>query len=636
MRLMLATALLAAAPAAAQVAVPAAITADGVPPIPTALADAIRPYAEARSAVPVDWNPVDRSLVIATRFANTVQLHSVAGPMMMRRQISFEPERVGNAHYSANGDVLVVQKDVGGNEFFQLYTLKDGRLTLITDGKSRNEFGAFSHDGKWVGYTSTRRNGTDYDLYVVDPRDPKTDRLVAEVKGGGWSIADFAPDGRHAVVVNYVSVTKSDLYDLDLATGKLTALTDPKAAIAYADPRYAPDGSLWVLSDEGSDFQRLGVIKSGKFAAVSPEPKWDVESFEIARDGSFIAYVVNEDGFGRLRLLDPRTRQVRNVPLPNGVLTAPRIAPWGAIAVGISGPRVPGDSYVVDPATLKVAAWTASEIGGLDPSRFADAEPVRIKSFDGEEISGFLLRPDPKRFPGKRPLIVDIHGGPEGQERPYYNGAGNYYTDVLGIAQFFPNVRGSTGFGKRFVGLDNGPFKREDSVKDIGAFLDHLAKDGAIDAARIGVTGGSYGGYMCYASAIRYGDRLKGADCIVAISNFVTFLENTQSYRRDLRRVEYGDERDPKQRAKLIEISPLTNVAGLRIPLMVVTGGNDPRVPASEADQIVKAVRANGGTAWHVLAADEGHGFAKKANRDYQLLVELSFWQKFLLGQEGR
>lgn len=636
MRLLLGSIALLATPVAAQVPVPAAITADGVPPIPTSLADSVRPYAEGRGASPVAWNPRDKALWISTRFANVNQLHSVAGPMMMRRQETFEADRIGGARFSPNGDVLVVQKDVGGGEFFQLYTLKNGQLSLITDGKSRNQFGAFSDDGKLVGYTSTRRTGADNDLYVVDPRDPKTDRMVAQAAGGGWSFADFAPDGRRAVVQNYVSVQKSNLFELDLASGKMTPLADVNAPVAYGGAEYAPDGTLWVLSDEGSDFQRLGTLRAGKFTPIAGQTKWDVDEFAIAEDGSFVAYLVNEDGFSRLKLLDPKSGTSRQVTLPDGVAGSLTVAPWGAIAVSLSAPTVPGDVYVIDPRTLAVTPWTASETGGLDPKRFAQAELVKIKSFDGEEISGFILRPDPKRFPGKRPLVIDIHGGPEGQEKPYYNGPGNYYQDVLGIAQFFPNVRGSTGFGKRFVSLDNGPFKREDSVRDIGAFLDHFAKDGAIDPTKVGVTGGSYGGYMCYASAIRFGDRLKAANCIVAISSFVTFLENTQSYRRDLRRVEYGDERDPKQRAKLLEISPLTSVARLKIPLMVVTGGNDPRVPASEADQIVKAVRANGGTAWHILAADEGHGFAKKVNRDYQGLAELLFWKTFLLGEPPR
>jgi dipeptidyl aminopeptidase/acylaminoacyl peptidase len=613
---------------------PAALIADGIPAIPASMAAETRPYMEFRTAGFMSWNPLDRSMLISTRFGNVAQLHSVAGPGMDRRQISFEAEPLGGA-YAPNDGTLVVSKDTGGSEFWQLYTLKDGRLTLLTDGKSRNSMGPFSHDGKWLAYSSTRRNGTDGDLYVVDPRDPSTTRMVAQVSGGGWGISGFAPGNATAVVANGISVAKTDLYLLDLASGALTPIGDHKKTISHGGASFAPDGTLWVTSDEGSDFQRLGTLdpKTGKFTARSPEPKWDVESFEIAPDGSFIAYVVNEAGMSKLKLLDPKTGAVREVNgLPKGVIGGLGIAPWGRIGVTVSAARVPTDAFSVDPEGLTVTRWTQSETGGLDPAKNAEPEFIEVKSFDGEAVSGFLYRPDPAKFPGKRPLIVNIHGGPESQSTPTFKGRANYLINELGVAVFYPNVRGSTGFGKRFVGLDNGPFLRENSVKDIGAFLDKLQADPAIDGARMAVQGGSYGGYMCYASAIRYGDRFKAADCIVAISNFVTFLENTQSYRRDLRRVEYGFENDPKQRAQLMAISPLTSVDKLTIPLLVVTGGNDPRVPQSEADQMVAAVRSKGRTAWHLIGQNEGHGFGKKENVDYQFWTELMFWKANLLG----
>ena len=612
---------------------PAALIADGIPAVPDSIVAETRPYMEFRTAAFAGWNPLDKSMLITTRFGNTAQVHRVSAPLMDRRQISFEVEPVG-VSMSPKGDVMVARKDVGGSEFYQLYTLKDGRLTLLTDGKSRNELGAWSHDGQWIAYTSTRRNGTDNDIYIMDPRDPKSERLVTQVTGGGWGVSDFAPDGKTAVVTEYVSVTKSNLYVLDIASGKMTPIGDIKKDIAYGAAAYAPDGTLWVTSDEGSDFQRLGTLDTttGKFTPKSPDKKWDVEGFDIAEDGSFIAYSLNEAGIDRVKLLDTKTGVVRTVSgLPAGVVGALEVSPWGDIGLTLSSARSAADAYSIDSKTLAVTRWTQSETGGLDPNVNVEPQFVEVKSFDGEPVSGFLYRPDPLKFPGKRPLIVSIHGGPEGQSTPGFLGRSNYLVNELGIAVFLPNVRGSTGFGKRFVSLDNGPFKREDSVKDIGAFLDVLAKDPALDTSRFAVTGGSYGGYMCYAVAIRYGDRLKGANCVVAISNFVTFLENTQSYRRDLRRVEYGDERDPKQRAKLMEISPLTSVDKLNIPLLVVTGGNDPRVPASEAEQIVKAVRAKGGLAWSLLGQDEGHGFAKKVNQDYQFWVGLMFWQQTLL-----
>ncbi|MEO7177800.1 MAG: prolyl oligopeptidase family serine peptidase [Allosphingosinicella sp.] len=634
---LLAAASLLASPAFADVEKPAAIVADGIPAVPDALAERTRPYLEFRTAGLLGWNPAKRSLAIVTRFGNTAQIHEVARPLGMRRQITFEADAIAGASYARKvGDVLVVQKDVGGSEFWQLYVQGNGRLKLITDGKSRNEINGWSHDGRWLAYTSTRRNGTDSDIYVVDPRNPSSNRLLAEVKGGGWALADFAPDGRSAIVGEYLSVTKTNLYRVDVATGRMTPIGDHSKPISYGGVRYAPNGTLWVTSDEGSDFQRLGTLDpaTGRFTAMAPEARWDVENFDISEDGRFIAYIVNEAGVSRLRILDPHTRKSRSVAgLPVGTMGGVEIAPWGDIAVSVSSARSPSDVYVVNPKSLAVARWTESETGGLDPRRNVEPILVETTSFDGEKVSGFLYRPDPARFPGRRPLIVNIHGGPEGQSRPGFLGRNNYLLNELGIALFYPNVRGSTGFGKRFVALDNGPDLRENSVKDIGAYLDVLARDPSLDPARFAETGGSYGGYMCYASAIRYGERFKAANCIVAISNFVTFLENTQSYRRDLRRVEYGDERDPVQRKKLIAISPLTRVKELRLPLMVQTGGNDPRVPPSEAEQVIKAVRRNDGVAWHLLAQDEGHGYAKKANQDYAFWTSLMFWQRNLLGE---
>lgn len=621
----------------AVVAKPAALIADGVPDVPADLAAETRPYMEFRTAGFVGWNPTDKSMVISTRFGNTAQLHRVAQPMGMRKQVTFEAEPVSGGGWAPKkGDVFVTGKDIGGNEFYQLYTLKDGKLTMLTDGKSRNSWGAWSDDGELIAFSSTKRNGADNDLYVMNPRDPATTRMVAEVKGGGWGIQAFAPDKKSAVVANYISVSNVDMFRLDLEKGGMTAIGDNSKDIAYGGAEFAPDGKLWVTSDEGSDFQRLGTleINSGAFTPKGPAEKWDVDAFDIAPDGSFIAYVTNEAGLAKLKLLDPKTNKVRTVTgLPAGVVGGLEIAPWGEIGLTFTSARSAADAYSVDPKTLKVTRWTESETGGLDVTKNSEPELVTINSFDGLEVSGFLYRPDPMKFPGRRPMIMSVHGGPEAQSRPGFMGRNNYLLNEEGIALFYPNVRGSTGYGKAFVNLDNGPFKREDSVKDMGAFLDALAKDPSLDSSRFGLTGGSYGGYMCYAAAVQFGDKLRATNCIVAISNFVTFLENTQSYRRDLRRVEYGDERDPAQREKLLAISPLTRVNEIKKPMMVITGANDPRVPQSEADQIVKAIRDNGGSAWHLVGTNEGHGFAKKENIDYQFWTSLLFWKKNLLAE---
>ncbi|GAA4000338.1 S9 family peptidase [Sphingomonas humi] len=614
---------------------PAALTVQAVPPVPAELAARTRPYMELRSAGFAGWNKRDRSMLIRTRFGNVPQLHRVAGPMMDRQQITFEAEPVSGS-WAPSGDVLAIQKDVGGGEFFQLYRLDGGQLTLLTDGKSRNELGAWSKDGKLLAYSSTRRNGTDSDLYVIDPRDPKSNRLVAEVKGGGWGITAFAPGNAKALVANYQSVTNVDPYLLDLNTRQLTPLGDHKKDIAFGGAQFAPGGQLWVLSDEDSDVQRLGRMDTttGKFTPVANAGRWDIDEFDISDDGRQIAYLTNEAGISRLYILDAASGRARQVTsLPVGVAGGLEWSPWGELGFSFNSASGTADAWSLNPATGKLTRWTRSETGGLDFSRNPAARLIEVKSFDGERVSGFLYRPDPAKFPGKRPVVVDIHGGPEGQIRPGFIGRGNYLVNELGIAVFYPNVRGSTGFGKRFVSLDNGPFKREDSIKDIGAFLAALKADPAIDGNRMAVTGGSYGGYMCYASAIAYAADFKGALCNVAISDFVTFLEGTQSYRRDLRRVEYGDERIPEQRAKLQEISPLRRVGEIRAPMFVVQGANDPRVPKSEADQVVAALNARPGAAptWYMVGENEGHGFGKKENQDYLFWSTLQFWQQTLL-----
>jgi dipeptidyl aminopeptidase/acylaminoacyl peptidase len=606
-----------------------------MPPVPQALAERARPYLEARSAGFAGWDPKTRAVLISTRFANVNQLHRVAMPMGARTQITFEAEPVSGGYAPVAGDIILVSKDRGGDEYYQLYSLKEGRLTLLTDGRSRNQINAWSRDGRLIGFSSTRRNGVDSDLYVMDPRDPSTTRMVLESRGGGWALVGFAPDQRTAYVADYRSVQDTDLYRLDLSTGMLTPIGDPAAEIAYGGFKVGPDGTLWVTSDEGSEFLRLGRLDpaTGRFAPVSRET-WDVESFDLSADGKTIVYIVNEAGIDRMRILDVASGKITKVEaLPAGQISGVEIAPWGEIGFGLSSAKSAADVWSLDPKTMQLTRWTQSETGGLDPEANVEPRIVTTKSFDGLEVSGLLYLPDPAKFPGPRPLLVSVHGGPESQSTAGFLGRNNYYLNELGIGLFYPNVRGSTGYGKTFVSLDNGPFKREDAVRDLAALIDAVRADPAVDAGKIGLTGGSYGGYMCYAAAIQLKDRLTATQCTVAISNFVSFLENTNPYRQDLRRVEYGDERVPEQRAKLIEISPLTRASEIEKPMFVITGANDPRVPKSEADQMVAAIRANGGEVWHLIAADEGHGFRKKANADYAFLAQLMFWQQHLLGE---
>jgi dipeptidyl aminopeptidase/acylaminoacyl peptidase len=568
-----------------------------------------------------------------------MQLHLVKAPGAARRQLTFLPEPVAGGKFQPkSGACIVFPQDTGGGEFYQLYRfdVADGRITLLTDGKSRNMGARWARSGRQLAFSSTRRTGRDNDVWVIDPLKPESARLVHEVSGGGWSVEDWSPDESKLLVGEYVSVTESHLHLLDVKTGRRTPITPAgEKSVAYGRGQFAADGkTLFVATDRGAEFQRLVEMDlEGKILRVLTETlKWDVDEFELSPDGRTIAYISNEDGVGVLHLLNAKSGKELKAPkLPLGI---PSGLEWHEnsrdLGFNFVSAKSPNDAWSVDIKTGKIERWTESETGGLDPQQFVEPELVKLKSFDGLQISAFVYRPDPKKFPGKRPVIVNIHGGPEGQSRPIFQARYNYYLNELGIAVIYPNVRGSTGYGKTFVALDNG-FKREDSVKDIAAVLEFIQRDATLDGARIAVTGGSYGGYMSLACMQHYADTLRCGIDVVGISNFLTFLKNTQDYRRDLRRVEYGDERDPKMAKFLERISPTTNVKKIKKPLFVVQGKNDPRVPVTEAEQMVEAIRENGGQVWYLMAKDEGHGFAKKRNVDYQFLATIQFYREFLL-----
>jgi dipeptidyl aminopeptidase/acylaminoacyl peptidase len=324
-------------------------------------------------------------------------------------------------------------------------------------------------------------------------------------------------------------------------------------------------------------------------------------------------------------------RELRAPRLPLGVLSGLSWHENGRdLAFSLSSAQAPTDVFSLDRKTGRLERWTESETGGLDSRQFVEPELVKVRSFDGVGIPAFVYRPHPQKFPGPRPVVINIHGGPEGQAQPVFQARNNYYLSELGVAVVYPNVRGSSGYGKTFLTLDNG-FKREDAVRDLGAILEWIRRQPNLDAQRVGVMGGSYGGYMALAAMIHFGEQLRCGVDVVGISNFLTFLRNTQDYRRDLRRVEYGDERDPQMAAFLERISPTTRARQIAKPLFVVQGKNDPRVPATESEQMVKAIRDHGGQVWYLMAKDEGHGFQKKRNADLQFLSTILFLREHLL-----
>lgn len=619
--------------------IPDSLVAEGIPEPTSELRKEVARYLEFRAASFLDWHPQRRDMLISTRFAETPQLHRVRTPLGARQQLTFLGERVTAGGYAPGaGDVILFSQDRGGDEFYQLYRLEPvgGRIERVTDGASRNTSVRWAPSGRSVAYASTRRNGRDTDLYVMDPRDPVTDRRVAELSGGGWSVLDWSPDETRLLVSAFVSVNESHLHLLDLKTGELRKLTPASGEkSSYSGGLFLRDGwTALVATDRGSEFLRMVRmdLRTGDVAPFGPDIPWDVEEFDLSGDGRTLAMLVNEDGVSTLRLADAHSgRALRAPKLPAGLASGLRWHPQRReLGLTLSTAKSPSDAYSVDTRVNALTRWTESETGGLNASRFAEPEMVRVTSFDGLKVSGFLYRPDASKFPGPRPVVINIHGGPEGQSRPQFLRSWNYLVQEMGIAVLYPNVRGSEGYGKTFLTLDNG-LKREDSVKDIGAFLDWISAQPGLDAGRVAVYGGSYGGYMVLASMAHFGDRLRCGIDVVGISNFLTFLKNTQDYRRDLRRVEYGDERDPAMAAHLLRISPLTLVDRIRKPLMVVQGQNDPRVPVTESEQLVKAIRAQGGTVWYLLGKDEGHGFVRKRNVDFLFLSLVEFLRAHLL-----
>ena len=617
-----------------------ALILENIPPIPASIAEKAAKYTDYRTATMYGWHPMKREILIGTRFADTVQVHQVATPGAARTQMTFFGDRVTDASYQPHkGDFFLFRKDVGGGEWYQIFRfdVATGDVTMLTDGKSRNSEFIWSNKGDRIAYAGTLRNNADLDFYVIDPAaKPEPRKPLTENQGGGWQVRDWSPDDRTLLATEYISINESHLWAVDVASGTKKRLTPEGEKVAYQPIGFSRDGKgIYVATDKDGEFQRLAYMDmaGGGLKYLNNEP-WDVEEAALSEDRQSLAYVVNENGLSTLHVLDLKPGKPRSLPkLPTGQITALH---WSEnnrdLAFSLNSAQSPSDVYSVDVQTAKLDRWTYSETGGVPSQNFVEPKLVKWKSFDGKEISGWLYAPKVKPASGKYPVVINIHGGPEGQSRPGFLGRTNYWINELGAVVIYPNVRGSTGYGKTFSQLDNG-FLRENTYKDIGALLDWIGQQPDLDSQRVMVTGGSYGGHMTLAVATRYSSRLACSVDVVGISNLVTFLEHTESYRRDLRRVEYGDERDPKMRAYLESIAPMNHVKDITKPMMVVAGVNDPRVPKSESDQIVKSLEETGTPVWYLAAKDEGHGFQKKKNADFQFYTTVLFMQRYLLAQ---
>ncbi len=610
----------------------------GIPKVPAALAQKARRYANAFGLPVAGWDTAKREVLLKgiSTAAWVSRLEAPGGSP--KTWLNIPANGVYDLYFQPQAKYLVYNRDAEGDEAFQvyLYDIEKRTSTLLTDGKSRSTEPVWSNSGEKIVYCSSPPGASGVSLHLVNPFDPKSNRLWVQSTGNYLKAYDWSPDDRYVVYCEYISNAVSKLWLIDVKTDerRLLASGGKKEGEYYDTPQFSLDGKgIFVVTDKDSDFRRLAYLDlaTKRFSFLTTDINWDVDEFQLAPDGKTLAVTTNEDGISRLYLIAADTLQRKLIlSLPAGIVSDLKWHNNSAdLAFNFKSPRTPNDVYSLNISTGNVERWAKGAILGVEAEKLSQPEIIKWKSFDGRSISGCLYRP-PGTFTGKRPVIIDIHGGPVDQYRPVFGYDDNYFINELGIVRIYPNVRGSTGYGKTFLNLDDSA-KREDAVKDIGTLLDWIKTQPDLDADHVLIYGASYGGYLALAAAVNYGDRIRGAISDSGMTNLATFIERTEGWRRDVQRPEFGDERDPKIRAFMERTAPLNNVQKIKTPLFIIQGKNDPRVPVSEAEAIVRAMKKREMPVWYLLAKDEGHTFVKQSNRDFRLYAIILFVQAHLL-----
>lgn len=543
-------------------------------------------------------------------------------------QLTFFTERVSFVEHSPNGNRLVFGMDAGGNERQGLYSLTpDGEesMPLETDPEVIHAWGAWSPDGSRIAYASNRRDQRFFDIYVR-PLDGEA-RMILQQDGTNAATA-WSPDSRHLLVSRAHSNLNNDLYLLDLESGETRLLTEHDGEAEYTSACFAGEDTLLLISDQDREFLAPARIdlRSGELSFID-EPEWDTEQLTATADGRAIAYALNENGYGRLSLLvDGETVEVTN--LPDGVVDGLKLSTDGSMLVfTLHAPTLGANVWAVDTTTGVARQVTNASRAGIPRSALSEPRLVRYPSFDGLEIPALLYVPQGARRPA--PVVVHVHGGPESQARPVFNPTIQYLVH-RGFAVLAPNVRGSTGYGKAYTHLDD-VRRRMDSVADLEAAARWLVGSGTATPDRIAIMGGSYGGFMTLAAVTAYPELWAAAVDTVGIANFVTFLENTGPWRRKLREAEYGSLEEDRE--FLEDISPIRHVERITAPLLIIHGANDPRVPVSEAEQIVESLKSRKREVEYLRYEDEGHGLVKLPNRIHSAEAIAGFLDRHL-GEE--
>ncbi|MBA3441199.1 MAG: S9 family peptidase [Pyrinomonadaceae bacterium] len=643
--LIIGTSITAQTPAATQtspavVTPPPAMQVEGLPPIPKKLAERVNRYISSRAARLQSWHPARREMLISTRFADTAQIHLVEMPGGTRRQLTFFSNRVDSAWFEPReGKYFVFTMDEAGGEAFHLhrFDLDTGEITQLTSGDDSVYSIFWLQRGERLVYSSTTHDAQHSDFYLLDPLNPKQARHLVRVSGLGWDVLDVSKDDKQVLINQYISAEESALHLLELPGGTLTQITHaPRGEkIAYWSAKFSTDGKqVYLTSDQGSEYSRIVTLDltTKRIEGLQPQQahKGAVDALTVSKDGHWLAYITNEEGVGKLHVHDLRMRREARVPeLPVGVISNLEWRDDSELGFNLETTRYPMDVYSFSVEKGKIERWTFSETGGVATDKLPDAQLIRWQSFD-RTISGFLYRP-PARFTGKRPVLIDIHGGPQLQARPYYSGRYNYYSNELGMAVIYPNVRGSWGFGKTFLTLDDGA-RRVNCLKDLRALLDWIGTQPDLDSSKVVLRGDSYGGFLALALAVTDSSRLRGVIAVSPITSIASLIRGADAGVQPYLRIEYGDERDLEQLRAMEAISPIANVNRISVPLLLGAGKNDIRVPPSEAEKMARAAQSRQLPVWYFYAADEGHIFNRKPNRDYLFYATALFIQQFVTG----
>jgi acetyl esterase/lipase len=610
-------------------ALPDAFVFEGGRPTSVTVLDTIEPYLSTRSASLASYTK-DSGLLILTRLGGTTQVHRVDHPLGNREQLTFGPSNVAQGSFDPlDSAAIFYRADVEGSERYAIHHLElDSRkLRSLTPPGSHTRSYLTTRAGD-ILLSSYSEDGTETIITALDVGGNPPRELFRGP--GAWTLNSVSPDGQRLLLREFKAAddVSLDLYDLDSA--KLTRLYGGVPGEVCKTASFASDGrAIELLANRGGNFISLWRLEldDKTWTELTPKRSWDIEGFARQSGGKRIAVVANQDGASVIYMLDSAKQKLRVVARPGGVVQDLRFSDSRHLLATVSTPRAPADVWEYDILGRDVVRWTKSEIGGLHPDQFITPTVIRFPSFDGREIPADYYRP-----PGDGPFatIIYVHGGPESQARPTFNPFFQYLAANRNVAVIAPNLRGSTGYGLEYMGLDDGT-KRMDVIADVGALLDWITAAPELAEDRVAIVGVSYGGFVTLASLIAHGDRLVAGANIVGVADIEGFLVNTGEYRRDQRRREYGDERDEATVEWMREVSPLRRAAAITQPLFIAHGVNDPRVPVSIAEQLAATVRESGGEVWLLLAQREGHTVQETGTHGELLRRLATFLERFLL-----